>query len=146
MGFSIHWQRPREFGKAGFDLFLAEAGRILEHAKGDGYHVAGEDGLGVPEVSPVALTFNGARGQGGSCEAFHLPRIMEERDCRRPSESGLFWRHCKTEFLPYGAVAIAVLLSLRHHFPEVSVETDKGDVSAAEEGAKLYVASTGRTP
>lgn len=144
MGYSIHWLRPREFTTAAFDLFQTDAARIIKYAETQGFVVAGGEGSGDPTFTPVGICFNGARGNGGFCEPFSLPRSMDPSECRRPNSNGMFWQHTKTEYLSYGTVGIAVLLALSHTFPEVVIETDNGPLDGSDPGVALYEQAMGR--
>lgn len=58
----------------------------------------------------------------GSYETFSIQRIVE--DCYSPNEKGLYFNCCKTAYRPYDLTVTAVLIAMKHHFPETEVKSD----------------------
>lgn len=60
----------------------------------------------------------------GSYETLLLERVFEPESWQEPDEYGMYFAFCKTAYRPYDLTVTAVLLSLKHHFPQVDVSTD----------------------
>ena len=128
---------------------------IWEHDTG--LKIRGWDGTGKPELSDVAISYNGDATRNSDCETFLLaaaPTVPEwQTDATFVDEAGnrvpfvapgVARFFTKTRDLPYDAVVCASLLAVREHYRDaVTVESDGGWFDW-EAGADLYARATGR--
>jgi hypothetical protein len=111
---SIPWPSPKA------SLTEVDADPIAE--KVDGSWFAGD--MVSQRVAPI----NNNSGKGsGSYESVCIERIKELSDWQKKEEKpkdGLYFDCCKTAYRPYDLAVTAVLISLKHHFPECRISSD----------------------
>lgn len=68
---------------------------------------------------------NNESGKGsGSYETLEIKRDRSKQDFKQPNETGLLFSCCKTAFRPYDLPVTAVLIALKHHFPQCKISSD----------------------
>lgn len=76
-------------------------------------------------VSQRVAPINQETGLGsGSYETMRIERNYKRMPFDEPNEQGLYFDCCKTAYRPYDLVVTAVLIALKHHFPEVILRSD----------------------
>lgn len=139
MGFTRYFFRPAVLAKEGFTLFAAEVQTIFAAAEAMGITLAGGHGEGKAEADAEGVWFNGSAELREDFETLYIA----QEESGRVDADGLIHGFCKTERRPYDAAVVAVLLSLKHHFPMVRFESDGGPEDLAQ-GVALYEQATGR--
>lgn len=89
--------------------------------KTNGYWFAGN--LVSQRVAPL----DNSTGKGsGSYESVVIDRNYEIRDYQKndPPKDGLYFECCKTAYRPYDLTVTAVLIALKHYFPECRISSD----------------------
>lgn len=86
--------------------------------KTDGVWFAGN--LVSQRVAP--LDNNTGKGSG-SYESVCIDRIHKPMAWEKPKD-GLYFSFCKTAYRPYDLTVTAVLIALKHHFPECRIHSD----------------------
>lgn len=73
-------------------------------------------------TSPVS---NNSGLGSGSYESFSIPRVYEPQKWEEQPKNGLYLESCKTGYRPYDIAVTAVMLALKHYFPnDVFLTTD----------------------
>jgi hypothetical protein len=60
----------------------------------------------------------------GSYESFCIPRFGKKYEWSEPNKKGNYFSFCKTAYRPYDLVVTAMLVALKHHFPQCGVSSD----------------------
>src|SRR5258708_23774889 len=139
MGFAHYFYRPKSFEAQQFKAFVGDVRLFIEHLPNHS-HSAGGDyaehpvvirggmGKGQPQLTPNLVSFNGddENGQGLAHETMRVPRILKPESWQQPDpeENNCYFQCCKTAGKPYDIVVCATLLSLKYHFPVVTVRSD----------------------
>ena len=99
--------------------------------KTDGHWFAGN--LLTQRVAPL----NNQTGMGsGDYETLVIERDKSGREFKQPNKQGLLFDCCKTAYRPYDLIVTAVLIALKHHFPECEISSD-GESSEWMDGQVL---------
>jgi hypothetical protein len=76
-------------------------------------------------VSQRVAPLNNLTGKGsGSYESVFIPRNIKPESYQKADENGNYFECCKTAYRPYDLAVTAVLIALKHHFPEVQIRSD----------------------
>jgi hypothetical protein len=79
-------------------------------------------------VSQRTAPIDNLTGLGsGSYETFGIERIIKDKFTLESEEKGLCFNCCKTAYRPYDLIITAVLISLKHYFPECQIHSDGED-------------------
>jgi len=95
-----------------------------------GYHrndpliIRGGHGTGEPTFTSDLISFNGDAVGGMYHETFYFEREFEPESWQTPDENGRYFSFCKTARKPYDLLVTAVLIRVKHHFPEIIVYSD----------------------
>ncbi|MCC6574406.1 MAG: hypothetical protein IT462_11505 [Planctomycetes bacterium] len=138
MGYTHYWKRPKRLDIKRFKAFASDVRRLMASAPKE-IEIAGWSSEGEPTFSADTLAFNGKGEQG--YETFRVDRIIKDIKPFR----GKYMEFCKTAQRPYDLLVCAVLIALKHHFPEVDVTSD-GGASDWSAGLGLYEDVFGETP
>ena len=90
--------------------------------KTDGHWFAGD--LLTQRVAPI----NNATGKGsGNYETLAIERMNKHREWEADQDNPLVFDFCKTAYRPYDLTCTAVLIALKHYFPECKIKSDGND-------------------
>lgn len=126
MGYTHYWRRPQSLDPVKFEQFATDCKAIFKEARDLNIKLA--NGMGDLGRGPKALawevSFNGE--QPNDYETVLIKQQTEIRKWDDPDENGNFFEFCKTGRRPYDPIVTAVLIALKHHFPEVEISSDGG--------------------
>lgn len=127
MGYSHYWSRPLNLNKETFKLFVQDCNKIFAHCQNN-LNIKLADAMGdegtEPEACEEGVFFNGS-GDGSY-----------EGVCIEQEQTEAAFDFCKTALRPYDVAVTAVLIALKHHFPECKITSD-GDNNDWDEGRRL---------
>lgn len=82
-------------------------------------------------VSQRVAPLDNMSGKGsGSYESVYIERSLKFEDNRykpEPDKNGNYFECCKTAYRPYDLAVTAVLIALKHYFPECTISSDGED-------------------
>ncbi len=140
MGYTHYYRIPAKMKEAKFSKFVADAKKIIKQAEKNGIKLA--DGYGEKKgkyiLTDDLVSFNGL--DSDSHETCYIERTEEGVSS---DENELVFNFCKTARKPYDEVVVAVLATLKHHFPKVELSSD-GEVSNFVQGEKLVEQALGK--
>ncbi len=123
MGYTHYWERPIELDKKKYSLFSKDVKRIFEASREKGIWLSdGIDKKPEPLANENDIWFNGR--WDNSHETCHIPRIFKPHKWMKPSKAGLYFSFCKTSRKPYDLTVMAVLISFKHYFEDITVTSD----------------------
>lgn len=115
MGYTHYWDRPKQLNDTKFAELVEDVKKILAAAKEKGIEIVG--GMGDKGTEPTLtgdlIVFNGV--EDDAHETVHIPRV------------GNGWDFCKTARKPYDLPAMATLIALNYHFPDVAKIRSDGE-------------------
>ena len=142
MGYTHYYRIPVKMEEAKFSEFVADAEKIIKQAEKNGIKLA--DGFGEEKgkyiLTDDLVSFNGLGSD--SHETCYIERAEKDP---RIDENGLVFKFCKTARKPYDDVVVAVLATLKHHFPKVKLSSDgRSDKINFKIGEKLVEQALGK--
>ena len=135
MGYTHYWKHEGPLDQQAWDLFIADARKILEHPNTAKLVQFESDDDRPPQIDSDIVRFNGIGEEAH--ETFAIDR------------TGTGWDFCKTRFIgykKYDIVVTAVLILAGRHFGDAIRISSDGDWSDWQDGRDLYSHVFGEVP
>lgn len=146
MGFSHAWGRKKVLDPEKFQKIVSETQLVIKKYKPQflffgGIKIKGPVGWGRPILNEREIRFNGSP----PFETFWLSQDYSmARPNHQTSPDGMYWEYIKTNELPYDLVVKTVLISLKNHFPDSTLQTEQ-EISDWNKAYQTYCELFGKT-